>query len=214
MRIGIDDATLRKLTAVANRAGKSAHDLVMDMVFAVAQHEPDPQSSKPTKCLCPVCDEYPLSRGLCSRHYQRMKYFVARGLLNEGWMVRNGRAMHTKSCPNNKMEIETVETLPGEIPDHGRDTEWMWDWPDAFRLKEKLLALRKGPPTDMMNHIKEEHSRRQAKARAETLKKTDALTEALDRSWEIAFPNQGLRPLPTDPFANMGNPPAPGDEGK
>lgn len=92
------------------------------------------------RCLSHSCVNMASFRGLCRRHYQRANYFVGKALLTEGWLVRHGRMAPTRGrlIEDYAVPSETLETLPGKIPDDADETKWMFGWPDAQNARKIL----------------------------------------------------------------------------
>jgi hypothetical protein len=88
----------------------------------------------------PLCDNLRFSRGLCRRHYQRARYFESKRLLSEGWLVRHGRMLPARGRDVRDYAVvsETLETLPGKMPDDAPETRWMFGWPEVQKARAVL----------------------------------------------------------------------------
>lgn len=146
MRIGLTPHDHERLRRLSRMTQVVKEDLILEILREGIEAREKAAGGLPPvtdqkTCLCPSCGEAPYSRGVCPRHYQRIRYFVARRQLTEGWLVRKGRMLPSKSVPVDPSFIETLETLPSaELPDMGRDTAWMWDWPASKIERDRLQA--------------------------------------------------------------------------
>lgn len=147
IRVDLDPESERKLLAWAAAHGVTFHVLASQWLASFIRGVGDPPSVEqglPDKagCLVPRCTGGAYSRGACPAHYQRWRYFVLAGKLNEAWCVRNGRILPRRGTVLGDYAGEdTLATLPKGMPDDRDDTKWLFDWP---RAAEKRLALEKG----------------------------------------------------------------------
>lgn len=95
----LDSAQMAALRARARPLGISPLDYaqgVLERELTGASSEetstpPDRERGALVRCLCPVCDVFAMSRGLCSRHYQMARNYVRNGVLSAAWLAANNR---------------------------------------------------------------------------------------------------------------------------
>ena len=134
MQVRFDPLQERKIAAVAQRLGVSPQDLVRVWVgerlegysflddASLPPVPPDPSAEGGT-CRCPVCTSSRWSRGLCLRHYNRVRYFKGKGMLDEEWLVSHGRMDPTHGRP---LASYGEGRTPSAPPDQGDDTLWLF----------------------------------------------------------------------------------------
>lgn len=86
-----------------------------------------PPSTSP-KCLCTPCDKEAIARGLCPRHYQRARWFMRSGKLNEAQLIRTGRMTPPphRQVSDYALKEGEKEIFPEKLPDRGADTYWLF----------------------------------------------------------------------------------------
>lgn len=96
----------------------------------------------PERCAHPGCSLPAFCRGLCRRLYCRVIYYKKLGLLDEGWLVRNGRLLPARGLTRHAYDVpvETLATLPKDPPDDMPETRWLFGWPQAQEQRRKTEA--------------------------------------------------------------------------
>ena len=141
MEIPLSHLDTAKLHAMASRLNTSPRALLTSWIAEKLAHEPSPASLRPLEsCACPDCPNPPISRGLCSNHYQKIQYYIKTRRLDEGWCIRHGRLLPPKghTVGQYALEMETLDTLPHTPPNDRPDVRWLFGWPHAQRLRVEL----------------------------------------------------------------------------
>ena len=122
----------QQIREMAKQQGTTNYEIVMDLVTrGVSGITPSPSSlfrggvRQLIPCLCPSCGQLAVSRGLCRRHYQRVRYYIQDGRLTEAWAVVNGRMAPSPSRTVDDYKRLVVGT-PGILPDQSQDTLWLF----------------------------------------------------------------------------------------
>jgi hypothetical protein len=79
-------------------------------------------------CLAPWCKEKKFSRGLCSKHYRRARYFIRAKLMPEIQLVRTGKMLPVwgRSLSNYADFALPPSKIPPP-PDSKPETLWFWN---------------------------------------------------------------------------------------
>lgn len=165
MRIELREEISTKLRVLALRRGVTPPDLVRHLigvevagievqpgeVEALDRREARPPSitgraSEVEKCLCPPCPDFAWNRGLCPKHYQRVRYFMGRRKLEEGWLVRHGRLLpyRGRTVDDYAVSAETLDTLPWGAPNAHPENVWLFGGAETEVARANLEARVKG----------------------------------------------------------------------
>lgn len=124
------------LRAASNRrsADQEAEEIISH-ALEVAPVPISPPAMAP--CLVPNCPDRRSVRGLCLRHYNKVRYFLKLGLLHEGWLVRHGRILpRPNALPPAEDSLATLPRMEKELV--GPDMRWIFDWPNAAKERKRL----------------------------------------------------------------------------
>lgn len=129
-------------------------DLVVK-VSSASVPVPLPQipATGPSRCFVPKCGDYARVRGLCSAHYQKVAYYLRKGSLTEGWLLRQGKILPREgySIPPAFGGREGLSSLPSLLPNDREDTRWLFGAPEAqlerLRLEDEARKAGEGAPS-------------------------------------------------------------------
>jgi len=145
MRYHVSPPLADKIEHEARRLQKTTQEVITEILATSLAHVPSSLVDRdPSKCLCPTCPDESLSRGLCPRHYPRVRWFLKKRKLNEGWLVRHGRILPARGKTSFDYVVleETEQTLPSAPPDLMPDTLWIFGYPQAQQERERMQGKR------------------------------------------------------------------------
>lgn len=139
--IGVSEGAFDALRALASQTegqvtpGDAAASLVEE--WASRRREQEQEERARPRCMVPDCRDFRASCGLCQKHYMRVRYYLLKGFLDRGWLIRHGRLLGEDR--SNVVE-ETLATLPRRTKNLAisPDLRWLFGWPESYRERDRL----------------------------------------------------------------------------